>query len=190
VTSDQLWGGGGGKALETGDLLGCWPSGSLVDRIFYRECRPYRVSLFDVKIIMSIMRVLMVELLCPMVAGRIPVLECLLLGACGCLWLRPVLFGIKWPRCLRSGLWGHLPGTGNSQSWPPRGPGVCQVGAWGGVRSGWQVVKSCPSMAIEGHKRTGGPSARSGRTISGMGYLVPQPFYTRDNRVVSRFVGS
>jgi hypothetical protein len=30
----------------------------------------------------------------------------------------------------------------------------------------------------------------SGETISGMGYLVPQPFATGGNRVVSRFVAT
>jgi hypothetical protein len=46
-------------------------------------------------------------------------------------------------------------------------------------------------VAIEGDKRTGGPSplAKSGETVSGTGYLVPQSFVAGGNRVVSRFVG-
>jgi hypothetical protein len=57
-----------------------------VDQIFYGELRPYRMSLCDIKVIMAIMCVLMLELLCQAVTGRIPVLECLLLGVCGRLW--------------------------------------------------------------------------------------------------------
>jgi hypothetical protein len=41
-----------------------------------------RVSLSDVKVIMTIMHVLVVKLLCQTAAGRIPALECLLPGVC------------------------------------------------------------------------------------------------------------
>jgi hypothetical protein len=34
------------------------------------------------------------------------------------------------------------------------------------------------------------PSIRSGRTISGIGYVVPHPFAAGENRVVSRSFGS
>jgi hypothetical protein len=68
-----------------------------VDRIFYGEHRPYRVSLSNVRVIMVIMHVLVVELLCQVVTRRIPVIECLLPGAHGRLWLCLVFFGIKWP---------------------------------------------------------------------------------------------
>jgi hypothetical protein len=50
---------------------------------------------------MAIMCALMVELLCHEVMERIPALKCLLLDTLGRLWLRLVLFGIKWPRYLR-----------------------------------------------------------------------------------------
>jgi hypothetical protein len=46
---------------------------------------------------MVIMHVLVVELLCQVVTRRIPVIECLLPGAHGRLWLCLVFFGIKWP---------------------------------------------------------------------------------------------
>jgi hypothetical protein len=46
---------------------------------------------------MTIMRVLVVELLCQAVMGWIPALECLLLGMRGHLWLCLALYGIKWP---------------------------------------------------------------------------------------------
>jgi hypothetical protein len=66
-----------------------------MDHTFYGEPRPYQVSLFDVRVNMTIMRVLVEELLCQAVMGQIPALECLLLGACGRLWLCLVLSGIK-----------------------------------------------------------------------------------------------
>jgi hypothetical protein len=53
------------------------------------------VSLSDVRVIMAIIHVLMVELICKMVMGWIPVLEYMLPGACGCLLSRLVLSGIK-----------------------------------------------------------------------------------------------
>jgi hypothetical protein len=53
------------------------------------------VSLSDVRVSMVIMRVLVVELLCQAGTEQIPVLQCLLPGPHGCLWLRLVLPGIK-----------------------------------------------------------------------------------------------
>jgi hypothetical protein len=53
------------------------------------------VSLSDVRVIMEIMRVLMEELLCQVVTGQAPVLECLLSSSRGRLWLRRVMSGIK-----------------------------------------------------------------------------------------------
>jgi hypothetical protein len=44
---------------------------------------------------MMIMCVLVDELSCQAVMGWIPALEYLLLGVCGCLWLRLVLLDIK-----------------------------------------------------------------------------------------------
>jgi hypothetical protein len=58
-----------------------------------------RVNLSNVRMIMTIMRVLVDKLLCQMVMEQIQVLECLLSGVCGCLWLHPIVLGIKW-RCL------------------------------------------------------------------------------------------
>jgi hypothetical protein len=48
-----------------------------------------RVNLSDVRVTMVIMCVPVEVLLCQMMTGRNPVLKCLLLGACGCLWPRP-----------------------------------------------------------------------------------------------------
>jgi hypothetical protein len=56
--------------------------------------------LSDVKVIMVIISVLVVEFLCHAVTGWILALECLLLGARGCLWSCLILSGIKWPCCL------------------------------------------------------------------------------------------
>jgi hypothetical protein len=44
-----------------------------------------RVNLPNVRVIMTIMRVPVVERLCHAVMGRISTLKCLLLGKCGCL---------------------------------------------------------------------------------------------------------
>jgi hypothetical protein len=54
-----------------------------------------RVSLSDVRVIATIMRVLVVELQCQTVTRRIPVLECLFSSMCGHLRLRLVLPSIK-----------------------------------------------------------------------------------------------
>jgi hypothetical protein len=66
------------------------------------------VSLSYVRVIMMIMCVLMVELLCQAVIGRVPVLECLLLGAHGHQRLRHVMSGIKWPQSPRDPAPGSL----------------------------------------------------------------------------------
>jgi hypothetical protein len=58
-----------------------------VDHTFYGEPYPYQATLSDVRVIMVIMHVLMVELLCQAVTGQIPALECLLAGVRGCLLL-------------------------------------------------------------------------------------------------------
>jgi hypothetical protein len=77
---------------------------------------------------MVIMRVLVVELLCQEVTKQILVLECLLSGTCGRLWLRLVLLALNDIATRGSRLWGHLPGTGNPQALLPR--------AWACVRPG------------------------------------------------------
>jgi hypothetical protein len=115
AASDQLY--EGCKAPESSDSLGCWPSGSLVDRILCGEACPYRVSSSDIRVIITIMRVFMVKLLCQVVTGQVPVLECLLLGTRGRQWLCLVLSDIKWPCYPRIPTLGHLPGTGNPEVW-------------------------------------------------------------------------
>jgi hypothetical protein len=77
--------------------------------------------LSDVRVIMAIIRVLVVELLCQAVTGWVPVLECVLPDACGHERLHPVLSGIKWPRFPRISALGPL-----SQYWEPLG--VATVG--------------------------------------------------------------
>jgi hypothetical protein len=79
------------------DRPGPWWTGSLVKKAIFT-----RANLSDVRVIITIMHVLVEELLCQAVMGWIPILKCLLLGARGHLWLRPVMLGIKWrcfPRC-------------------------------------------------------------------------------------------
>jgi hypothetical protein len=68
----------------------CWIGSPMEKPAFTRE------NLSDVRVIMVIMHVLEEELLCQVVTGWIHVLECLLSGARGRLWLRLVMSGIKW----------------------------------------------------------------------------------------------
>jgi hypothetical protein len=79
-----------------------------VDLIFGREPPPYLVSVSDIRVIMVIMRVLMVELLCQVVTGQIPALECLLPSAREHQWLCLILYSIKWPRYSRTPALGPL----------------------------------------------------------------------------------
>jgi hypothetical protein len=71
------------------DRPGPWWTGSLIEKPAFT-----RVNLSNVKVIMTIIRVLVKELLCQTVMGQIPVLECLLSSARGRLWLRPFMPGI------------------------------------------------------------------------------------------------
>jgi hypothetical protein len=48
-----------------------------------------RVNLSDVRGIIAVMRVPMVEFLCQVSMGRILILTCILLGVRGCLWQNP-----------------------------------------------------------------------------------------------------
>jgi hypothetical protein len=76
-----------------------------------------RMNLSDVRLIMMIMHVLMEELLCQVVTELILVLECLLLGARGCLWLHPVMTGIKWRCFLSTWLQGTYLALENPLAW-------------------------------------------------------------------------
>jgi hypothetical protein len=67
-----------------------------------------RVSLSDVRDIMVIMCVLVVELLCQAMMGWNSVLECLLPGTRGRWWLHLILPGIKWTHYLRTPALGPL----------------------------------------------------------------------------------
>jgi hypothetical protein len=84
-----------------------------------------KTSLSDGKVIMAIMYVLSLDLLCQAVMGRVPVLECLLLGARVCQRLRPILFGFKWPRSLRELALGLLAQYQEPPSMVTRGLGAC-----------------------------------------------------------------
>jgi hypothetical protein len=66
-----------------------------VGQISCGEPRPPWMSLSCVRVIMTFMHILVVELLYKTAMGRISALECLLRGRCGGLWLRLVLFDIK-----------------------------------------------------------------------------------------------
>jgi hypothetical protein len=55
-----------------------------------------RMNLSDVRVIITITRVPVKDLLCQTVMGRIIVLECPLSKVCGRLSLRPVVPDIKW----------------------------------------------------------------------------------------------
>jgi hypothetical protein len=74
---------------------------------------------------MVIMRVLVEELLCQAVTGRILVLKCSLSDAHGLLWLCPIVPGMKCHCFLRTQLQLRLPGTGEPPGVAARGPGVC-----------------------------------------------------------------
>jgi hypothetical protein len=96
------------EAPVSGDPFRCWPSRSLVDRIFYGELRPYRMSLSNVKVIMMIMRALVVELLCQTVIGRISGLESLSPHTHGRRWICLTLCDIKWTHYPRIPVLGSL----------------------------------------------------------------------------------
>jgi hypothetical protein len=70
-----------------------------------------RVNLSDVRVIIVIMHVPMVELLCQVSMGQIPVLECLLSSVHGCLSPCLVVPGIKCHGFSRTRLRWCLPST-------------------------------------------------------------------------------
>jgi hypothetical protein len=84
-----------------------------------------RVSLSDVRVIMMIMLILVVELLCQAAMGWISVLKYLLSGTDGRLWPHPVVLGIKCCCFLRSWLWWCLPGTEEPPGAAIGSPGIC-----------------------------------------------------------------
>jgi hypothetical protein len=53
-----------------------------------------RTSLSDVRVIVLIMRVSLVEQRCQVATGQVPALKCPLLGTHGHLWLHPIMPGI------------------------------------------------------------------------------------------------
>jgi hypothetical protein len=67
-----------------------------------------RHHLSDVRVIMAIIRVLVVESVCQAATGWIQALECVLLGSSGSQRLCLTLTGIKWPCRLRSLALGSL----------------------------------------------------------------------------------
>jgi hypothetical protein len=132
--------------------------------------------------------------------GLILVLECLLSGVHGRLWVRPFKPGIKCCCFIRTRLHGHLPGIGEPQAWLPgarymlsRGLGVRQTGLTG------TEILPAHGYQDRGKDRCGllpglllfslvvPPLQRY--TISGMGYLIPQSFAAGGNWAISRFLG-
>jgi hypothetical protein len=74
---------------------------------------------------MAIMRVHVEELLCQATTGWIVVLECLLLGVCGPLWLCSFMLDIKYCCFSRTRLPGHLPITREPQGVAVGGSSLC-----------------------------------------------------------------
>jgi hypothetical protein len=75
-----------------------------MDLIPYGEAHFYRANLIDVKVIMPIMCVSVVEFLYQVVTRQILILKYLLSGTHGCLWSCPVVPSIKCRRFPRSWL--------------------------------------------------------------------------------------
>jgi hypothetical protein len=100
------------------DRLGLWWTGSLMEKSAFT-----RANLFDVRVIMTIIHVLMEELLCQAVMGWILVLECPQSDACGCLWLRLVQSDIKLCCFPRTQLQGRLPSAEKPSERDCWGPG-------------------------------------------------------------------
>jgi hypothetical protein len=85
-----------GQAICLGvDCPGPWWTESLMDKPAFT-----RADLSDVRVIMAIIRVHVEEVLCQVLMGLIPVLDCPLSGACGHLRLLSAVLGIK---CRRVG---------------------------------------------------------------------------------------
>jgi hypothetical protein len=82
-----------------------------MDRIPHGELTFTRASLSDVRVIMVIMCVLVVELLCQAATERILILKYLLLGMHGYMWPCPVMLDIKCHHFPRIQLWWCLPGV-------------------------------------------------------------------------------
>jgi hypothetical protein len=113
------------------DHLGSWLTGS-----FMESPTLIGVRLSDVRVVMMIMHVLVVELLYQAVMEQIPVLECLLPGMHGYQRLRHVMSDTKWPHFLRI----STPRS-PARYWEPlgmatEGPGACRAGSQGGARVG------------------------------------------------------
>jgi hypothetical protein len=113
-----------------------------------------RANSSDIRFIMVIMHVPMVELLCQAMKGRIPIIKYLISGPRGRLWPHLVVPCIKCYRFLRSRLTWCLPGTGKPLGVTARGISIYQVRLQGGSRVGRQVVKSCLSTTIRMEERT------------------------------------
>jgi hypothetical protein len=91
-----------------------------------------RVSLSDVRVIMTIMHVAVEELLHQAATGWIPVLKYLLSGACGHLWPCPVMPDIKCRSFPKTRLQWCLPGIESPLHLPSRGGGMRLTGPIGG----------------------------------------------------------
>jgi hypothetical protein len=92
--------------------------------------------------------------------GRVQVLESLLPGACGRLWLRLFMPGIK-GRCFpRTQLLWLYPVLKRPLGVTVRGLGACRARLRGGARAGRQAVKFYPLVATGMGERKGTDRAR------------------------------
>jgi hypothetical protein len=107
-----------------------------------------RVSLSNVRVIMMIMCVPVVELICQAVMKWIPVLKYLLCGACGHLWPRPIVPCIKCHRFLRFWLRWCLPSTEKNLNTATEGPGVSWARGMG--QTGLTGGKFFPTHGFQG----------------------------------------
>jgi hypothetical protein len=128
-------------------LTWCWPPGPWWAVTLMERCAFTKPFLSRIRVIMTIMCILVIELLCQMVMGCPLVLEYLLSGTCGYLWPCLIVPGIKGHHFPRTRLRRCLSDGERPREWLP-GARVClESGRWGGL--GWQMVKSYPSMPIK-----------------------------------------
>jgi hypothetical protein len=119
---------------------------SLMDCTSYGKVCLYHGVLI-LRVIMVIMCVPVVELLCQTSMVWLSILKYLLSGTCGCLLSCLVVPGIKCHCFPMTRLRCCLSDTEKPLGWLP-GAWVCpEPRRWDGL--GWQVMKSCPYMAIE-----------------------------------------
>jgi hypothetical protein len=132
-----------GRAIWHGvDCLDPWWIESLMENSVFTM-----VNLSDVRVIMTIMHVHVVELFYQATMGRISVLKWLLSHARGCLWSCPIMTDIKYRHFLRTQLQRLFLVLG-SLGCDCRGPGYVSSRVMRGSTVNRHVVKSCSSVFI------------------------------------------